>query len=302
MEVRVMHMQNVQQEILSSVKCLELQLKSQNPYQAYPPSNAYEQSRDPTAYLPSNAYEQSRNPTAYLPLNAYEQSHNPTTYPPSTAYAQSLTSTTYPPSRYQQPSSSFHHDSVSFSSINTSGLQPSHSSILNDSTCQLPVTASSFPQPIPEYSNMEQDSSTSDPGIVSSARNTTALPCHVPLPSNTGDVLPSSEIPKSKLRSVRDVLTVNNHLRNESSASTLCQRLAKEAIFGKEVMKKCTPSGTRDFPALPQEELFELKTIMFRQFPKFHHTPVSFEGIWKKCVVAIEQACKRLRANGGKMN
>lgn len=87
----------------------------------------------------------------------------------------------------------------------------------------------------------------------------------------------------------------NSNLRTESAASTLCQKSAKEAIFGIEVMKKCTPSGTRDYCALPQEELFELKTIMFRQFPKYHQNPVGFESIWKRCVVAVEQACKHIR-------
>ena len=63
-------------------------------------------------------------------------------------------------------------------------------------------------------------------------------------------------------------------------------------------MRQCTPGGTREYPALPQEELFELKKIMFEQFPRFHTCPGSFEPLWKKCVVSIEQACKRLCTGG----
>ena len=49
----------------------------------------------------------------------------------------------------------------------------------------------------------------------------------------------------------------NAKLRTESSAGTLCQKLAKEAFFGKDIMKKCTPNGTREFPPLPRAELYE---------------------------------------------
>ena len=107
--------------------------------------------------------------------------------------------------------------------------------------------------------------------------------------------LPSSEINKQSLRSVEDVLMENIHLRTESHAGTLCQRLAKEAIFGEDIMKQCTPYGTRDAPGLPHEELYSLKTIMFRQFPRFHSCPHLFEETWKKCIGSIEQACKRIR-------
>ena len=36
-------------------------------------------------------------------------------------------------------------------------------------------------------------------------------------------------------------------------------KLAKEAIFGEEIMRKCTPGGTRELPGLPRKELYEIK-------------------------------------------
>ena len=53
-----------------------------------------------------------------------------------------------------------------------------------------------------------------------------------------------------------EVLKENVKLKTEGSTGNLCQRLAKEAIFSKEVMKKCTPAGMCDYLALPQAELY----------------------------------------------
>ena len=109
--------------------------------------------------------------------------------------------------------------------------------------------------------------------------------------------LPSSVINKQSLRSVKDVLKENIHLCTESCAGTLCQKLAKEVIFGEDIMKQCTFYGTRNAPGLPREELYSLKTIMFRQFPRFLSCPHLFEATWKKCIGSVEQACKRIRLN-----
>ena len=122
---------------------------------------------------------------------------------------------------------------------------------------------------------------------------TTNVPCPFTPRENA---LSSLEIQKEKLRDVAEVLQENIKLKTEGSAGNLCQKLAKQAIFGKEVMRKCTPAGTRDYPALPQAELKKLKEIMFQQFPRFHTCPGAFETVWKRCMVAVEQACKRLCA------
>ena len=71
----------------------------------------------------------------------------------------------------------------------------------------------------------------------------------------------------------------------------------KRGLFGTEVMKQCTPIGSRDKPGLPAAELRELKKAIFTQFPQFWKCPVEFESTWKKCLEAIQQSCKRLRLN-----
>lgn len=57
--------------------------------------------------------------------------------------------------------------------------------------------------------------------------------------------LPSCDIPKQTQLSVDDVLNVNSDLKGEEKAATLCQKLAKEAVFGTDVMRRCTPAGSK---------------------------------------------------------
>ena len=109
------------------------------------------------------------------------------------------------------------------------------------------------------------------------------------------NALPSSVIDKSVLCKVEEVIARYHKLRGESKAGTLACKLAQEAIFGKDVMKQCTPAGSRELPGLPVKELVELKKIMFQQFPQYRRSPVEFEPIWRKCIDAVQQSCKRLR-------
>ena len=58
-------------------------------------------------------------------------------------------------------------------------------------------------------------------------------------------------------------------LRVESKIGILAVKLAREAIFGDDVLRRCTPRGWNDMPALPQIELNHLKAALFGQFPRF---------------------------------
>ena len=84
-------------------------------------------------------------------------------------------------------------------------------------------------------------------------------------------------------------------MKGGSKAGALACKIAREAIFGKDVMKKCTPLGNRELPGLPSEELFQLKKHILHEFPQYWRNPVEFEAIWKKCLEAVQQACKRMR-------
>ena len=84
---------------------------------------------------------------------------------------------------------------------------------------------------------------------------------------------------------------------SEGNIRTLSVKLAKEAVFGMEVMVRCTPGGTCELPGLPTRWLVLLKKMILSQFPQYWKCLHVFEGIWKKCRDSIKQACKRERKN-----
>ena len=107
--------------------------------------------------------------------------------------------------------------------------------------------------------------------------------------------LPSSAIKKSELLQPTTVFQKYPNLLCESKLGTLAVKLAREAFFGDQVLMKCTVAGERDYPALPTEELRQLKHALYMHFPQYWQTPQEFEVLWKKCTENIGQACKRLR-------
>ena len=112
------------------------------------------------------------------------------------------------------------------------------------------------------------------------------------------EALPSSAIDVNSLVSIEEALEslMTKKGSKQPVPSTVTQGLAKLAIFGVNTMKQCTPSGSNAFPALPKNEMFQLKKAVFHASPRFWHSPTSFEVEWKsKCWPAIEQACRRLR-------
>lgn len=109
--------------------------------------------------------------------------------------------------------------------------------------------------------------------------------------------LDSSCIDKSKLIPIDMVVAKYPKLRTVSKASTLAVKLAKESVFGEDVMRQCTVHGTRQLPGLPVKELFHLKKAVFDQFPQFWSHPPQFESVWQDCGTSINQSCKSLRAN-----
>ena len=269
LEVRMTRMENVQEQMLVSLRRIEAQVQLQHQSRLQQSSYLHPYSHPP-------AHQMLHSPR-YSPWHSQVGwSATESSVAESSSFLSPLPSSD--PSRLVAP------PTLSDSMLNPSPLcePPVPSSMLSD--------AAHHRQPnVHQESYAEQDQHYPGTSSVSG-------PCRMTLRAAANPPLPSSEIPRNVLRSVEDVLAENIKLRTESLAGTLCQKLAKEAVFGKAVMKKCTPGGTREYPALPQVELYELKKIMFDQFPRFQTCPGAFEAVWKKCMVALEQACKRLRA------
>jgi len=111
---------------------------------------------------------------------------------------------------------------------------------------------------------------------------------------------------------VAEVIKNNQKLVKEQQWTTLCQTLAKEAVFGINLMRTHTPSGggkSADGRALPVEGMELLKQTMFQFFPRFHgcpHMRVEMEkllhsnrtSVWTTSPEVGEEPC--FRANSSK--
>ena len=245
--------------------------------QYLPPTNSYQHGYPTTPVTTaSNIYQQQVTPDVYLHYptvpNSYQPQYLAATQDP---YQQHQSQATVSPSAYQQ---------LSVSSTTAGGQEQCPVSSTNAITTFHSMNQNDGALNASHYAVQSQDGHVNE-----------QMPCKIKYHRNAQSALPSSEINKQSLRSIQVVLEENMNLRTESCAGKLCQRLAREAIFGEEVMKKCTPYGTRESPGLPRAELYELKMIMFNQFPRFHRCPSLFEDVWKKCIGCVEQACRRIR-------
>ena len=161
---------------------------------------------------------------------------------------------------------------------------------------------SSITQPSSSLSSLlppqGQSSSTDDvvsptPVTPSSAQSQLAsISSNITLPP-----IPVPTIDTSKLWSVQEVLTKHRRYINICSAGKLCCKLAHYAFFGEDVMRACTPIGMRDRQGLPSADMAKLKETMISQFPIYKRSPIDFEGLWEKCINALQQCCNKLRHN-----
>ena len=117
-------------------------------------------------------------------------------------------------------------------------------------------------------------------------------------PSKKGNYMPPSMINKLKLIHPSVIIQKYPAYRTASWVPTLARKLAEKAYFGEAVLKRCTIAGYRDEPALPIQELNELKAQIFSLLPQFWANPLKFEQTWSDCTVSIGQLCKTLRLKG----
>lgn len=174
-----------------------------------------------------------------------------------------------------------------------------HQAVANDTSAEQPHVseASVFLPPLLQDScQPSQVPETPRNADSESAPNTaTPLPIAIPPRTTSVDELPSSGINRAVLKSVPEVLQKYSSLRTECKSGVLTVKLAREAFFGDAVLKRCTPRGWKDSPALPQTELNQLKATLYGQFPRFWSCPEQFESVWAKAQEALAQACKHLR-------
>ena len=196
---------------------------------------------------PASTYQQQYRSVATVSPSTYQQQSTPSTL----AGSQNVATDSH---QYYQPTCTY--------SCSTYQQQQLVSPAVDQEQNAASLTSSSS-QGVSQYDNVSHNAND-------------MMPCKIKYHRNAERALPSTEINKQALRSIQEVLEENISSRTESCAGTLCQRLAREAVFGEDVMKRCTPYGTQEYPGLPRAELYELKMIMFNQFPRFNRCPSLF--------------------------
>lgn len=73
----------------------------------------------------------------------------------------------------------------------------------------------------------------------------------------------------------------------------LALTLARDAVFGQEVMAQCIPLGTKNKKALPQKDLSLIKQAIFQLHHDMWLELEKFEPTWKTCHISIQQGCGR---------
>ena len=97
-----------------------------------------------------------------------------------------------------------------------------------------------------------------------------------------------------KLRSVQDVMN-DRPGTDVQRLRELAIALARDAVFGKDQLVKCSLSGRKHTGTLDQEKLDYIKMAVHSRVP--NKSPVEFEHIWQLCRSSISKSCQALRLN-----
>ena len=112
-------------------------------------------------------------------------------------------------------------------------------------------------------------------------------------------IFPSSEIDRGSLLTMDEVVHKYHKLVKKGKVQRLALKLAHEAAFGKEVLKRCSLNGKGNYPALPAGSLNSIKQTILDTFPKYQKQPFLFESAWRRCMRSIGHSANSLRRQEG---
>jgi hypothetical protein len=100
------------------------------------------------------------------------------------------------------------------------------------------------------------------------------------------------------LSTIESVIAKYPNLHCEKNATRMAVKLAREAVFGIDVLAQCTPLGNASFRALPNDGLRAIKSAICDLLPYGRSNQIEIEKTWKACQNAIGQACKHASMQG----
>ena len=97
-----------------------------------------------------------------------------------------------------------------------------------------------------------------------------------------------------KLQSIEQVLG-DNPGSSVANLRNLALSLARDAIFGREQMVRCSISGRKNTSSLDDKKLEYIKTVVRSRVPNMAQN--EFECIWRLCKSTISKSCQSLRTS-----
>lgn len=159
---------------------------------------------------------------------------------------------------------------ISSCSPNQTAIDPvqsftsSYMLIILDKSIRLPQTLSSHSSPVASLSPNPITHTTTDPvqplitGCISNSTNPSTQTAADPQSSA------SRSVPKRNLKPVDVVLALNTHLGGESRMGKLACKLARDCVFGEDVMDHCSVYGCRGYEALSPEGILLIKDLIIQ--------------------------------------
>ena len=123
------------------------------------------------------------------------------------------------------------------------------------------------PSVAPLVDPLPQGPALSNQAQVDSPAATTSLPMLIAA-VNAKYEMSSEKICRQELKTALEVVQKYPDLHIESKIGVLAVKLPRQALFGDNVMKRCTPRGWQKCLHCPQAELNMLKVTLFKQFPR----------------------------------
>lgn len=123
------------------------------------------------------------------------------------------------------------------------------------------------------------------------------------LGSSNSYIDPAPSIPLPTFSTPPKLLPVEQVMRNRPGTDVQALRelaisLARDAIFGKDELIRCSLSGRKNTGILDKEKLDYIKTAIRSRIP--NKSAVEFEFIWSLCRSSISKSCQGLRNNARK--
>ena len=125
----------------------------------------------------------------------------------------------------------------------------------------------------------------------------------LPRPADLGTVQTQALVPQPTFNTPPKLIPVERVMMDNpgcdvASLRRLTTALAREAIFGKEALRKSSLSGKNQTGCLEKHKLDYIKAVVKSRVPNMPE--VQFEGIWSKCRGSLSKSCQTLRVSAKK--